>query len=65
MGDYNVSSMFELHIVTTRYNLSNLLYSNYMTLNFDTFSTKLKATFDTMERYGEGRFKRYKVSAFL
>ena len=36
-----------------------------MKFNFETFSTKLKAIFDTMEKYGDGRFDQEKVSAFL
>ena len=36
-----------------------------MTFNFDTFSKNLKDIFDTMEKYGDGRFDQEKVSAFL
>ena len=31
-----------------------------MTFNFKTFSTKLKATFDIMEKYGEGSYEQEK-----
>ena len=36
-----------------------------MTFNFDTFSTNLKATFDTMYKYMESRYKQEKVITFL
>ena len=36
-----------------------------MTFNFETFSTNLKATFDTVENYGEGRSDQEKVRTFL
>ena len=29
-----------------------------MAFIFETFSTNMKANFDTMEKYGEGRYKR-------
>ena len=36
-----------------------------MTFNFETLSTNLKATFDTTERYGEGRSEQEKVITLL
>ena len=36
-----------------------------MKLNFETFFTKLKATFDTMKKYGEGIYEQEKVSTVL
>ena len=60
----NVSG-YESCIDTSRQKLSNLFYKNEMTFNFDTFSTNMKATFDTMEKYGEGRAEWDKVSTFL
>ena len=55
MNHYNGSAESERRIAAARHKLSNLFYKNEMTFNFKTFSTKLKATFDTMEKYGEGR----------
>ena len=36
-----------------------------MTFNLDKFSTNMKSTFDTMDKYGEVRCKQEKVSTFL
>ena len=36
-----------------------------MTLNFETFSTNMKATFDNMEKYGEGISKQEKIRTIL
>ena len=36
-----------------------------MTFSFEKFSTKLKATFDTIDKYGEGRSEREKVSTLI
>ena len=36
-----------------------------MTFNFKTFSTKLKATFGIMEKYGEGSYEQEKFITFL
>ena len=36
-----------------------------MTFNFEKFSTNMKAIFDTMEKYGEGRSEQDKVRTFL
>ena len=36
-----------------------------MRFNFETFSTKLKAIFDTMEKYVEGRSKQETFITFL
>ena len=52
---YNEYSDYERCIVASRQNLSTLFYMKTSTFNFDTLSTKLKATLDTMEKYGEGR----------
>ena len=62
---YNGYTKYELHIYAARHNLSNPFYKNYMTFNFETFSTKMKANFDTMEKYGEVIYEQDKVSAFL
>ena len=55
MSHYNVFAESECRIAAVRQNLSNLFYKNKMTLNFEAFSTNMKANFDTMEKYGEGR----------
>ena len=65
VNHYNGSAESERRIAAARHKLSNLFYKNEMTFNFETFSTKLKATFDTMEKYGEGRSEREKVSTLL
>ena len=62
---YNGSAESERRIVSARQKLRNLLYKNEITLNFQTFSTKLKATFDTMDNYGEGRSEKEKFITFL
>ena len=62
---YNVSAEFRYHIASARQNLSNLFYKNEMAFNFETFSTNLKATFNTMEKYGEGGSDQEKVSTLL
>ena len=36
-----------------------------MTFNFETFSTNLKATFDIMEKYGEGISEQEKIRTIL
>ena len=36
-----------------------------MTINFETFSTNMKATFDNMEKYGEGISKQEKIRTIL
>ena len=65
MRHYNVFAESECRIAAERKNLSNLFYNNEMTLNFEAFSTNMKATFDTMEKYGEGRYYIDKVSTLL
>ena len=65
MSHYNGSADPERRIYAARHNLSNLFYKNEMAFNFETFSKKLKATFNTMEKYREGRSDREKVSTFL
>ena len=53
--NYNRYDNSECRIEAAIHKLSNLLYNNDMTFNFETLSTKLKSTFDTKEKYGEGR----------
>ena len=65
VSHYNGSSEYEHCIDALKYKLSNLFYKNQLTFNFDTFSTKLKSTFDTIEKYGEGKYEIDKVSTFL
>ena len=65
MRHYNVFAESECRIAAERQNLSNLFYNNEMTLNFEAFSTNMKATFDTMENYGEGRSDQEKVKAMI
>ena len=65
VSHYNVSSKSEFRIDVSRHKLSNLFYKNYITFNFETFCTKLKATLDVMEKYGEVRSKVKKVITFL
>ena len=36
-----------------------------MTFNLDKFSTNMKSTFDTMDKYGEGRSNQEKVRTLL
>ena len=62
---YNISAEFRYHIASARQNLSNLFYKNEMTFKFETFYTNLKANFETMEKYGEGRYKQDKVVTLL
>ena len=61
MSNYNASSESEHYIDAARHRLVNLFYNNEMKFNFETFSTKLKATFDTMKNYVEGRYEQVKV----
>ena len=49
--NYNEYAESERHITTTRNKSKNLFYKNEMTFKFDKFSKKLKATFETMEKY--------------
>ena len=65
MSHYNGSAEPERLIYAARQNLSNLFYKNEMAFNFETFSTNLKATFNTMEKYGEGGSDQEKVSTLL
>ena len=65
MSRYNGYSGSELRIAVARHKLSNLFYNNEMTFNFETLSTKLKASFETMEKYGEFRSEREKVITVL
>ena len=64
MRHYNGSSNPEHHILTERHKLSNIFYKNDVSFNFETFSTNIKATFDTIEKYGVGRSEREKVGIF-
>ena len=54
---YNGSSESERRIAAARKKIINLLYKNEMTFKFETFSTNMKATYDTMDKYREGRSK--------
>ena len=65
MSHYNVFDESECRIAAERQNLSNLFYKNKMTLNFEAFSTNMKANFDTMEKYGEGRSNIDKFNTLL
>ena len=65
VNHYNGTAESERRIAAARHKLSILFYKNEATFNFETFSTKLKATFDTMEKYGEGKSEREKVSILL
>ena len=48
-----------------RQELNIIFYNNEMTFKFETFYKKLKATFDTMEKYWEVRSEQDKVRTFL
>ena len=52
VSHYNGSAEPERRIYAARHKLSDLFYKNEMVFNFDTFSTNLIATFNTMEKYG-------------
>ena len=65
MSHYNGSDEYERHIATATHKIINLFYKNEITLNVQTLSTNMKATFDTMENYGEGRSDQEKVKALI
>ena len=50
MIHYNESAESGRHISEERHKLKNVFYKNEITFNFETFSTNLKDTFDTMEK---------------
>ena len=55
VSHYNGYFDSERCITPGRHKLSNIFYKNDMTFNFETFSINMKSTFDTMDKYGEGR----------
>ena len=65
VSNYNGYAESKRRISTARYKLSHIFYKNKITFNFDTFSTKLKDTFDTMEKYGEVGSDQERFSTFL
>ena len=65
VSHYNGSEDPGHRISAARHKLSNLFYKNEIAFKFETFSTNLKTTFDTMEKYGAGRYEREKVGTLL
>ena len=54
---YSGYSDSERRIFAARNNLSNPFHKKKMTFKFETFSTKLKSTFNTVDKYGQGVYE--------